>query len=310
MLRAVHTLILFFCGAMFALAAEQPLANITLLQPQEYLGAKLPIQLEVILKKEQSVSFPEQLTLSDGLESAGKSTLISIPWDGGTTLSKQVYYVTAMDSGSFELLPQTIKISQKGKKDTLLTTDSCKIQFNRIKVKELDNPLEIIAPIKVKTGISLLWVIIPSGILIASILVALVLFLRKKKKPISIIPKGQYPYQWSLRSLQDLQKSLPWNESLQSIQFYKVYNIVSAYLNSEIPGASLSFTTDELIQQLSTTLPKDLLDRLNHLLSDCDSIKFAKFTAAESVQTQMLQEAISMVNEIAALNLKGGGSRV
>lgn len=310
MLRAVHTMILFFSWVIFALAAEQPLANITVLKPKEFLGAKLPIQLEVILKKEQSVSFPEQLTLPDGLESAGKSILISIPWEGGTSLSKQVYYVTAMDSGNFQLLPQTIKISQKGKKDTLLFTDSCKIEFNRIKVKEIDNPMEIMAPVKVKTGISLLWLIIPSGILIASISVALVLFLRKKKKPANIIPKGQNPYQWTLLSLQDLQKTLPWNEISQTSKFDKVYNILRAYLNAEILDASLSFTTKALIHQLSTTLPKELLERLDILLSDCDSIKFAKFTATDSVQTQMLEEAISMVHEIAALSLKNGGSRV
>lgn len=309
MKKAVSILIFIFCGAILMTAKEQPAAFISVLKPQEYLGAKVPVQLEVILKEGQTATFPEQLTLPDGLESAGKSALTSLPWEGKQSISTQIYYVMAMDSGYFEIAPQAIKISQKGGNDTTFATDSASFRVQRIKVKEQDNPLEIIPPMEVKTGISLLWIYIPGGILFASICVALFLYLRRSKKPVSIIPKGANPYQWSISELTQLQKTLPWQNKDQSKKFELVYDILRAYIHSEITNTQTSYTTEELSIHLAKILPEVKLQLLLKLLADCDSIKFAKFTAEPDLQEKMLAQAIASLDDLAQLKPKEGGSR-
>lgn len=123
----------------------------------------------------------------------------------------------------------------------------------------------------------------------------------EKRKAKKIVP----PYIIATKELEALQEKDLWQNNKVKEYYSELTDIVRKYLGDELKMQALETTTDELISSLSSEnkvqelgLEKEIIDKLQALLSQADFVKFAKQKPLESEIKGHQSDAALIINTV------------
>ena len=159
-------------------------------------------------------------------------------------------------------------------------------------IKDVKDPLKI--PLDWKA--ILIWVLI--GIILLMVLYYLYKKYFKKKdgkieeKKIIKLP----PHVIALNSLNELKEKKLWQGGKIKEYHSEITEIIRRYFEGRFSLLALELTTSETLLHLKTRKDaKDILETTFDFLSNADLVKFAKFSPIESVNEEMMKQAVEIV---------------
>jgi energy-converting hydrogenase Eha subunit A len=165
------------------------------------------------------------------------------------------------------------------------------------------NPQAEIKDVKDPVKIPLNWLLILMWVAIAAVILgaAILGWLRyKKNKANKVIapPKIILPaHVVALTALNELEKKQLWQKGMVKEYHSEITEIIRAYFERKFDLRALELTTTEVNLQLKEKSgAANIIDITNDFLNNADLVKFAKFKPENSVNEEMMKQALEIVN--------------
>ena len=208
------------------------------------------------------------------------------------------YVLAGFDSGSF-VIPSFL-IPYKTKDDTALNfvyTDSIMISVHTVAV---DTTAEI-KDIKEPLTIPLDWmriIIIVLLVALASLIIYYLIkkYLRKKKGETEEVIVQKLPHEEALESLSFLKEKKLWQNGFIKEYHTEITGIIRKYYEDRFNLPALELTTSEVLEYLKRTPETSaIVDLTNSFLNNADMVKFAKYIPMDSINEEMMSQAVKIV---------------
>jgi energy-converting hydrogenase Eha subunit A len=165
------------------------------------------------------------------------------------------------------------------------------------------NPQAEIKDVKDPVKVPLNWLLILMWVAIAAVVLgaAILGWLRyKKNKANKVIaaPKIILPaHVVALTALNELEKKQLWQKGMVKEYHSEITEIIRAYFERKFDLRALELTTTEVNLQLKEKSgAANIIDLTNDFLNNADLVKFAKFKPENSVNEEMMKQALEIVN--------------
>jgi len=227
--------------------------------------------------------------------------------DKRTTVIKAV--VSRYDSCVVTIPPIAIKYKLLTKPDeklssqdtTLKTLLSYPVTFS-VHLLKVNTQAEI-KDVKNPESIPYDWRLIVLWILLALMLIGggwyLYQWNRKRKAGLANIPKKIIlpPHVEALNALKELELKQLWQKGMVKEYHSEITEIIRSYFEKKFNLPALELTTTEVNLQLSQRKgAENIIDIANEFLNNADLVKFAKFKPENSVNAEMMKQAVEIVN--------------
>lgn len=173
------------------------------------------------------------------------------------------------------------------------------------------NPQAEIKDVKDPVKVPLNWLLILMWVVIASVVLgtALLLWLwfkKTKEKKVTAPPEIILPaHVVALSALNDLDKKQLWQKGMVKEYHSEITEIIRAYFERKFDLRALELTTTEVNLQLKEKPEAaGIINITNDFLNNADLVKFAKFKPENSVNEEMMKQALDIVNRTADHVLK------
>ena len=202
--------------------------------------------------------------------------------------------LTAFMGGTFELPPLPVLVNG----DTLFFHPTQELVVTELPV-DMENfePGDIKSQVKVPytAGEILLYFVLPPLVLAA--LVCLVVWLVKRhKRKQEEKEKAEPAHIRALRKLDQYRGEKHWAPEKQKGFYSGVTDTLREYIAARYGVGALEMTTAEIFDGLKgTDVPADLYDEMKELFERADFVKFAKYTASDQENAQVLPQAVRFV---------------
>ena len=171
------------------------------------------------------------------------------------------------------------------------------IQVNpQAEIKDVKDPVKVPLP----WLLILLWFVIASAVLGTALLLWL-WFKKNKEKKVVAPPKIILPaHVEALNALNELEKKQLWQKGMVKEYHSEITEIIRAYFERKFDLRALELTTTEVNLQLKQKSgTANIIDITNDFLNNADLVKFAKFKPENSVNEEMMKQALEIVNRTA-----------
>ena len=208
------------------------------------------------------------------------------------------YILSGYDSGSF-VIPSFL-ISYKTKDDTALSfisTDSLIISIHTVAVDTTAEIKDIKEPLTIPLDWTLIIIVIVIILIICMIIYYFVKkYLRKKKGIVEGKIIKKLPHEEALESLSILKDKKLWQNGFIKEYHTEITGIIRKYFEERFNLPALELTTSEVLEHLSRSKETvAILDLTNSFLSNADMVKFAKYIPMDSINEEMMNQAIKIV---------------
>lgn len=245
------------------------------------IGEQLTFTIQV--PKGKDVTFTK-------MELNGLEVAEELPIDTVHNSILKKYLITGFDSGSFYIKKQQVFLDAKA-----YFTDSLLVNVATIAVDTTKLAVHYATKGQKEESYTFgeIWYRSKNYIYVllavaAFVLALYFLFRKKEKKEKVIVPKIP-PYITATKELKDLEKKELWQNNKVKEYYSELTDIVRKFVGDELLIQALETTTDELLLLLKEEnkkqnlgLDKEILEKLNSLLSQADFVKFAKQKPYES----------------------------
>jgi hypothetical protein len=171
------------------------------------------------------------------------------------------------------------------------------LQVNpQAEIKDVKDPVKVPLP----WLLILLWVVIASAVIGTALLLWL-WFKKNKEKKVVAVPKIILPaHVEALSALTELEKKQLWQKGMVKEYHSEITEIIRAYFERKFDLRALELTTTEVNLQLKEQSgASSIIDITNDFLNNADLVKFAKFKPENSVNEEMMKQALEIVNRTA-----------
>jgi len=269
------------------------------------IGEQVTLQLKVTDINAGTTFLANWFTLPDTINHITvikKDTVDTVDVNGLATYLQHIT-VTSFDSGKWAIPLQKITLQDRVTgKQTVIKADSVFLQVLPVDVSNLKDYHDIkdIIDVPAQTDYTL-W--IAGAISVVVVIVLVILILRRKKRPAPIAkkaPRSTRPpleeAMYNLRQLDD--ENLP--AKAQTKQFYtRLDEICRTYFEEKLNIQVMQLTSDEMVIAIGLYLQnKQANGAYVQLLRLIDAAKFAKYTPAQSENTEALQVAAATLQHI------------
>jgi hypothetical protein len=122
---------------------------------------------------------------------------------------------------------------------------------------------------------------------------------KRKKAGITVLPKKIIlpPHVEALNALKDLEKKQLWQKGMVKEYHSEITEIIRTYFEKRFSLPALELTSAEVNFQLKQrTEAESIINITNDFLNNADLVKFAKFKPENSVNEEMMKQALEIVN--------------
>lgn len=258
------------------------------------VGGRVTLRYDIALKEGERASLPAAPALPNGVDLVSAVVSGPVAHEGAVsqtlTITADVYAL-----GKMEIPPLPYRITQKDGADSDAVTETISIDAAPTLGPD-DKPADIRPPEPVKPRPSRF--ILPALTLAALLAAAWLLYRWNKRRapaaPMTYAPPPPPAHETALLALSALEKEGLMERGMAREHFFRVSEIVRAYIEARWGILALERTTAELRAQFS---PGDVepgeRDTLLNVLAACDLVKFAKHTPTD----ENAREAVARARE-------------
>ena len=219
---------------------------------------------------------------------------------GNENLIIYKYVLSFYDSAEVTIPP--IRIFFRAKSDTTLQSiqsDSLQIRIHKLSVKVEEDIKDVKQPIRIPFDWFelIIWILVGIAILIIAYSLYKKYFRKKAveeiSKPKIILP----PHEEALMKLDQLEREQLWQKGFVKEYHTRITEIIREYFEKRFNLPALELTTSEQIEYLKH-IPdaKEIISLTESFLTNADLVKFAKFIPMDGVNSEMMKQAIEIVN--------------
>lgn len=213
------------------------------------------------------------------------------------------YVLSYFDSAEVTIPP--IRIFFRTKYDSTLQSvqsDSLQIRIHKLNVKVEEDIKDIKPPVRIPFD----WFSLIIWILVGLAILIIAYFLYKKyfrKKAVKKVSKPQIilpPHEQALMKLDQLDREQLWQKGFVKEYHTRITEIIREYFEKRFNLPALELPTSEQIEYLKH-IPeaKEIISLTESFLTNADLVKFAKFVPMDGVNSEMMKQAIEIVNRTA-----------
>lgn len=213
------------------------------------------------------------------------------------------YVLSYFDSAEVTIPP--IRIFFRTKYDSTLQSvqsDSLQIRIHKLNVKVEEDIKDIKPPVRIPFD----WFSLIIWILVGLAILIIAYFLYKKyfrKKAVQEVSKPQIilpPHEQALMKLDQLDREQLWQKGFVKEYHTRITEIIREYFEKRFKLPALELPTSEQIEYLKH-IPeaKEIISLTESFLTNADLVKFAKFVPMDGVNSEMMKQAIEIVNRTA-----------
>ncbi len=213
------------------------------------------------------------------------------------------YGLTQFDSGHYTIPQQRVTINNK----TFLT-DSINVRVNDVVVDTTQQKMFDIKPAMQVKAPPFNWIEPLTWILPLILIVAIALFLFRRKKRREAAEKKLPPYEEAIVALKQLDNTQLLKENKSKEYYSSLTEIVKRYLDREVDEAAMESTSDELISRLmmhkdagNFDFDTETIRKLDSIFKRADLVKFAKMNqqaGQAEVDRKTIEEIINETHEV------------
>jgi len=246
------------------------------------IGDHLPLNVEVSHPDDVRVFWPAWLDTLGRMEIVSRTEPDSIT-EGSNITQTQTLYLTAFDSGAYQIPPLNFYYTSSYSNDTLYKSTNPQDVFVHtvpVDTAQAIKPIKTIQPVPITFREILPWVLVTFIILAIVGAVIYWNYLRKKRKPLMVINKEPVipPHEVALKKLDLLEHKKLWQEGRVKEYYVELTEIVREYLEGRYRILALESTTEEIIEDLrNKDITAEQMAQLQDLLQRADLTKFARF---------------------------------
>lgn len=221
--------------------------------------------------------------------------------EGNKFLTTYKYTLSKYDSGEVSLPHIPVYYTENGDTDLQVAyTNPIRFTVSTIKVN-LNKPIK---DIKKPLVIPLNWKIIVLIILIILLIGALIFYFynryKKKKQPAEVTKKVimKPPHVIALYELRALEEKQLWQKGMIKEYHSDITEIIRKYFHDQFFLPAMELTTTEVMDYLKKVDDASpILDTTYKFFTNADLVKFAKFKPMDSVNEEMMKEAVEIVEK-------------
>jgi ribosomal protein S6 len=246
------------------------------------IGDQVTLKVSVVSPKNEVIIFPEfKDKLVEGIELIETKNADTIKTKNSNIKRiERKYLITSFDEGSYHLSRFPVFQVTSSKLDTLYSNNEIVLTVKTVELEENFQPYDLK---DIKTYPSQWWLWTGILTIIAVLIIALIIFLlKKKRKEIDKTEKLKInPYLWATHELENLK-----NTNLATTRTKEYYSrltdIVREYIELQTNVSAMEKTSDEILSLLPDTVfnSEELLLNIRDLFSVADLVKFAKYPAS------------------------------
>ncbi len=245
------------------------------------IGDQLPLNVEVSYPDDIRVFWPSWLDTLGRMEIVSRTELDSLT-GGGNITQMQTLYLTAFDSGAYQIPPLNFYYTSTYSNDTLSkTTNPLDVFVHTVPVdtSQAIKAIKTIQPVPITFREIFPWILI--AVIILAIIGGVIYWndLRKKRKPAILIKKEPEipPHEVALEKLDLLEHKKLWQEGRVKEYYVELTEIIREYLEGRYNIPARESTTEEIIRDLKRKdITAEQMAQLQDLLQRADLTKFAK----------------------------------
>lgn len=309
-------LILLISNTAFA---QKATVRVTIEPSEILIGEQAIVNIEVIAPKDRLIQFPVyQDTLITGVEVLGM-----LPTD--TTMTEvmklnQRYVITSFDSTLYHIpfMPildgkDTLKSNDFGLKvsapqlsdstlaylEKLKNHETDSIDFQKLEIKEPYVADVINPPFVWKDYIGLLWIALAVLLGIALLVIAIIVYINKRKKGYYFTPKVIIPpHIVALKELEKLKEKHLCQQGLEKEYYTQISDIIRGYIAGRYNINAPEMISDDIVKAIHrVTETKSATENLAQILNLSDLVKFAKYIPLANENDLTLVNAMLFVNQ-------------
>ncbi len=303
MKKLFSLLVSFAAAAAAAFSADDTTSLVSSLSRDSVLiGDQVKWSVSVKLEKGEDffVEKPDE-PVAEGVETIKPWSVDTLSQRRGRLSLEGNMILTSFDSGSYFLPPLVAMISRRdGKVDTLYYEGPV-LEVGTIPVDTATfKPYDIKGQIRLPLTFSEVapWALLALGV--AAIAFLAFWFIRNRKENRDIFGRQKVvdpPHIVALRSLDRIHSSKLWQNDKQKQFYTEVTDTIRKYVEDEYGIPAMEQTTGELFSSLASCGIDDrLLEGMNELFSTADYVKFAKHSASEAENEEVIPLATRFVN--------------
>lgn len=304
--RFRYFLLLLVCLASYLLSffseagAQDVTATLKADSNHIVIGDFLKVRLSVKFPKEFTVVMPSAVDSVGSMEVV-KSSKIDTAISGNFKTLSQTYTLSAYDSGKYHAGPQKIIFTNKSGIIDSVFTDSVWVAVTTLPVDTAKAFKPIKKPVDIPYTLSEFFPYIIGGIALAAIIVAIVYYIRmrKKRKPKVVErPKPKEPaHVWARKELKKLEEEKLWQKDEIKHYYSRLTEILRLYLEYRYGWFALESTTEEITDEISSYEVNDEAKRkLLAILNEADLVKFAKKIPMPDTNLKVLEMAFHFID--------------
>ena len=243
--------------------------------------------------------------------SPGDSVLVLTPWQfdtlrvtGGRKAPRKRFdleasvVLTSFDGGDYRLPPlQVARLLPDGGTDTL-TFDPKLLQVKEIPIDTATfQPHDLKGQVRYPLTLAevLPWVLLAHGVALLAIL-AVCLYLQRRRRAAGAEAVREAPHITALRKLDGFRGNRYWAPDKQKFFYSGVTDTLREYMAARYGIGALEMTTAEIFDVLrDKDVPAGLYDEMKDLFVRSDFVKFAKLTASDEENAQVVPAAVRFV---------------
>lgn len=221
------------------------------------------------------------------------------------------YVLSYFDSAEVTI-PQ-IRIFYRTKADTTLQaiqSDSLTLRIHKLSVKVEEDIKDVKPPVRIPFDwlTLIFWILVALAILVIAYLLYKKYFRKKKveevSKPVIVLP----PHEEALMKLDQLDREQLWQKGYIKEYHSRITEIIREYFEKRFGLPALELPTSEQLALLKR-IPdaNQILELTESFLTNADLVKFARFVPMDGVNTEMMKQAIEIVNRTAQKKLEQQG---
>jgi hypothetical protein len=300
MVKKVSQTIIFLLFCTFAIHAQTISAKAYIDSSSYQVGDYINLTVNVVHNQDVSLSKPVVGDSTSNFEVIDSKPPI-VEKNGNKFNTTFQFTLSKYDSGEVNIARIPIYYTVKG--DTTIKvayTNPVSFVVKTLKVN-LQKPIK---DVKKPIRIPLNWKLIILIILIILLILAVIFYFynkHKKKKQTGLVTKKiieRPPHVTALYELRALDEKQLWQKGLIKEYHTEITEIIRKYFHYQFFLPAMELTSTEVIDYLKKVEDaKSILDITNNFLSNADLVKFAKFQPMDSINEEMMKQAIEIVEK-------------
>ncbi len=293
MVRFIKSFIILFAFAWLSAYAQQITVKASTDTTKYKVGDYINYKLKFSYDKGIRVNYPSLKDTIKNLDFIREEPPVSHE-SNGKVFETHNYIFSKYDSSIVKIPSYKIGYTSPGGQG-VLTVDPMTITVSTIPVDTTKDIQDVKPPVEIPFNWALAVIILAVLILLAIAGYLIYRHYKKKHQPeekIIIIP----PYELALKELSELDAKQLWQQGKIKEYHSEITGIIRKYFEGRFGFMALEMTTSEVLKSLETSGGSAVKELTEKFLNNADLVKFAKFVPMPSVNTEMMEQALSIVN--------------